>query len=109
MLKKEPTEDDVLKKIVDVITGNFQPDKIILFGSVARGDNNHESDYDICVIKKGVTYRRELTQEIYKSLCGTNASVDVIVETPERFDELKDNPYLIYKNISEEGKLVYEK
>ncbi|MBF0317470.1 MAG: nucleotidyltransferase domain-containing protein [Nitrospirae bacterium] len=109
MLEKKTTVDDVLKKIVDVITRDFQPDKIILFGSVARGDNTPESDYDICVIKEGVKYRRELTQEIYKSLCGTSASVDVIVETPERFDELKDNPYLIYKNISEEGKLLYEK
>ncbi|KJU87245.1 DNA polymerase beta subunit [Candidatus Magnetobacterium bavaricum] len=101
--------DDILRKIVDVIAIGFQPERIILFGSVARGENSLESDYDICVIKKGVKHKRKFAQEIYKSLYGTKASVDVIVETPERFNELKDNPYLIYKSISEEGKLIYEK
>ena len=51
-----------------------------------------ESGYDICVIKSGVQHRRKLAQNIYRMLYGVGIPVDVIVETPERFDELKDNP-----------------
>lgn len=52
---------------------------------------------------------RKLAQEIYKALYGSGAAVDIIVETPERFDELKDNQYMIYKSIAEDGKLIYGK
>jgi hypothetical protein len=39
---------------------------------------------------------------------GISAPVDVNIETPERFEELKDNPFMIYKEISTYGKVVYE-
>lgn len=42
-------------------------------------------------------------------LYGSGLSVDVIVETPERFLELKDNPYLIYQQIETKGRLLYDK
>lgn len=48
-------------------------------------------------------------QEVYKLLYGSGLSVDVIVETPERFLELKDNPYLIYQQIETKGRLLYDK
>lgn len=98
-----------VEKIVDIIKRDYQPDKIILFGSFSRGNYGSDSDYDICVIKQGITHKRKMAQNIYKSLFGVGVPVDVIVETPERFDELKDNPYFIYKNIEDDGTLIYEK
>jgi predicted nucleotidyltransferase len=47
---------DPLEKAIEIIIRSVDPEKIILFGSRARGDHNKESDYDICVIKKGVLY-----------------------------------------------------
>nr|QNO50257.1 hypothetical protein HOIKONPE_00001 [Methanosarcinales archaeon ANME-2c ERB4] len=35
--------------------------------------------------------------------------VGVIVETPETFDKLKDNPFQIYNEIAKHGQVVYEK
>ncbi|MCZ7357241.1 MAG: nucleotidyltransferase domain-containing protein [Candidatus Methanoperedens sp.] len=98
-----------LEKAIDIIIKSVNPDKIILFGSRARGDYKKESDYDICVIKKGVEHRRKLAQQIYRFLYGVGVPVDIIVETPERFEELKDNPFMIYIEISKYGKVVYEK
>jgi len=105
-LTKKP---EVLEKAIDIIIQSVDPDKIILFGSRARGDNKTESDYDICIIKKGVSHRRKVAQQIYRFLYGMGAPVDIIVETPEKFEELKDNPFMIYKEISKSGKVVYEK
>jgi len=100
---------DPLEKAIEIIIRSVDPDKIILFGSRARGDHKKESDYDICVIKKGVSHRRKVAQQIYRFLYGMGAPVDIIVETPEKFEELKDNPFMIYKEISKFGKVVYEK
>ncbi len=59
-------------------------------------------DYDIFVLKSGVVHTRELAQRIYLML-DVNVPVDVIVETPKTFDELKDNPFLIYNEIAKYG------
>ena len=103
-MMKNPLDD-----VVDRIVRGIQPDRIILFGSQARGDYQGKSDYDICVIKEGVEHRRKLAQKIYKLLYGVGVPVDVIVETPESFDRLKDRPFLIYKEIAENGRVLYEK
>jgi predicted nucleotidyltransferase len=83
---------DPLDKIIDIIVNEVKPDKIFLFGSRARGDYAGESDYDLCIIKKGVEHRRKLAQRIYRLLYGSGVPVDIIVETPENFDRLKDYP-----------------
>lgn len=98
-----------LGEVVERIVQGIQPDRIILFGSQARGDYSGESDYDLCVIKAGVKHRRRLAQQIYRLLYGTGVAVDVIVETPESFDELKNDPFLIYREIVNDGKILYEK
>jgi len=59
------------------------------------------------VIKKGVEQRRELTQDIYVGLVGIPASIDIIVETPERIDKYKNMAGMIYKYVLSEGLVIY--
>lgn len=101
--------DSKLKEIIKRIMDDVEPDKIILFGSRAKGRSKGWSDYDICVLKENVENKRKLAQRIYRKLFGVGASVDVIVETPERFNELKDKWFLIHGEIAKSGSLVYEK
>jgi len=93
---------DILAEIVQKVVEAAVPDKIILFGSRAKGEHARDSDYDIFVLKSDVVHKRKLAQRIY-------LMVDVIVETPETFDKLKDNPFLIYNEIAKYGQVVYEK
>ncbi len=97
-----------LEKAIKIIIEVANPDKTILFGSRAKESYKEYSDYDICVIKKDVKHRRKLAQKLYKFLYGIGASVDIIVETPKRFEELKDNPFMIYREIAKYGRIVYE-
>jgi len=111
LLKKDP----VLRRIVEVIVKEIDPDRIILFGSRARGDYNEGSDYDILVLKKGVKPedRRPLQRKIRRALWREDiygsAAVDVIVQDVERFNRLKNEKYLVYYAISREGAVIYEK
>ena len=49
-IRIKPVLDEIVRRIVAVA----QPEKVILFGSAARGDMNRHSDLDLLVVKDGV-------------------------------------------------------
>lgn len=100
---------DPLKEIIKRIVEEVDPDKIILFGSRVKGEGTEWSDYDICVLKSDRVKRNEIEKRIYLKLFGIGVPVDIIVETMERFEELKENKFLIYHEIAKYGRIIYEK
>ena len=95
--------DDIVRRIVEVA----QPEKIILFGSAARGDMNRHSDVDLLVVKEGI-HRRDMAGRIYENLWGVGAAVDVVVVTPADVERYKDSHALVIKPALREGRVVYE-
>jgi predicted nucleotidyltransferase len=95
---------EIIRRIVEVA----QPEKIILFGSAARGEMNLHSDVDLLVVKSGA-HRRRLAQAIYMNLFGVGQAVDVIVVTPEDIERYRDAIGLIIEPALREGKVVYER
>lgn len=105
--KKGRVKRRVLAEVVRRVVEAAQPDKIILFGSAARGRLGPNSDLDLLVIKSGkFNYARVLTT-IYRHLSG-DAAVDIILATPEDIERYGDSPYLVYYPALREGKVVYE-
>ena len=68
-----------LEKAIEVIDRVAKPDKIILFGSRARGDHKAASDYDLLVLKRAVEHRGKLVQKIYLNFKNIGVPVNVIV------------------------------
>ena len=99
----QQTLDDIIRRIVEVA----QPEKIILFGSAARGEMNRHSDVDLLVVKEGV-HRRDMAGRIYENLWGVGAAVDVVVVTPADVENYKDSHALVIKPALREGRVVYE-
>lgn len=95
--------DEIVRRVVDVA----RPDRIILFGSAARGDMGPDSDVDLLVVKSGVPHRRRLAQDIYMGLAGVDAAVDVIVVTPEDVEYLRGSVGSIIGPALREGRVVY--
>jgi predicted nucleotidyltransferase len=103
-------ESDVSKEIRNItaqIIEKYKPDKIILFGSAARGEITPDSDVDFLIIKKetplyGADRIRELSRVIDR-----NIPVDFFIYRPEEFNKrLKmGDPFL--KTIVKEGKVLY--
>jgi predicted nucleotidyltransferase len=96
----------VLAEIVQSVVEAARPDKIILFGSAARGELGPDSDIDLLVIKSGKFDHWRLLTTIYRRLPGT-AAVDVILASAEDIERYGDSPYLVYYPALREGKLVY--
>ena len=102
----------VLEKIVDLIVPLVEPDKIILFGSYARGNYTEKSDVDIMVLKKGMGIENEgkTVDKIYYSYLDSDidVSIDVLAMDYDRYLELNNVIGYVYKQIEKDGKVIYE-
>ena len=98
--------DYIVKKIVKAI----DPEKIILFGSYARGDYNKDSDLDLFIIKDGNHNSRMMRRKIDGLLWGREFSLDLFVRKTEEvnWNFRAKNPFYIY-HIFKDGKVLYEK
>ncbi len=73
----------ILADIVKRVVRTAKPEKIVLFGSAARGTMGPNSDVDLLVVKEGKFNRWSLLTNIYRELRDTDIGVDVVVATPE--------------------------
>ena len=100
----ESVLEEVIRRIVEVA----RPERIVLFGSAARGTSSGpNSDLDLLVVKD-VAHRGKLAQTIHKALAGVGRAVDVVVITPEDVERYGKSPALIIEPALREGRVVYE-
>ena len=109
-MKYNFNNDKVLQRIKEIIIKSAAPDKIILFGSRARGEISENSDYDILVIKDGIQNERSVTKKINYELLNEHIEydIDVIATTPEKWNKNLNNIGYIYSQINTEGIVLYE-
>jgi predicted nucleotidyltransferase len=98
----EVTIAEIVRRIVEAV----QPEKIILFGSAARGAMGPDSDLDFLVVK-ACQNRREVATEIYRNLRGVGVPIDIVVVTPEDVQRHKDTIGYILRPALREGRVVY--
>jgi predicted nucleotidyltransferase len=96
-----------IKDMVGKIVSLFDPEKIILFGSEARGRAGKDSDVDILVVMPVKKSRRKTAIEIGVALNHIRLSKDIIVTTPEDFALRKEIPGTIERPAHLEGKVLY--
>ena len=107
MGEKRVLSEETLKEIIRRIVKVAQPEKIILFGSAARGEMDLHSDVDLLVIKRGKFHQGHVTGEIYMNLHGVSQAVDVILVTPEQVERYRKTHFLVIAPALREGKEVY--
>src|SRR5438309_9112863 len=106
--KKGRVKRQVLADVIRRVVEAAQPDKIVLFGSAARGEMGPNSDLDLLVIKGGKFNHWRLLTEIYRHLRGSDAAVDVVLVTPEDVERYRDTHCLVICPALKEGKVVYD-
>ena len=96
-----------IKKMVELIVTRFSPEKIILFGSYARGTASPDSDVDLLVVMPVTGSKRKMAVEIGVVLHDINVAKDVIVITPREFEWRKDVVGTIEWPAAHEGEVLY--
>ena len=106
---ENPASEPDLGDIVRRITEQFSPDKIILFGSRARGDAGPDSDTDLLVLFPEVEDPRKRAVELYLALTDFRGPKDIVVSTTYRFERYRNVANTVYWPASREGKVLYER
>jgi predicted nucleotidyltransferase len=99
----------LISEITNRLTSKFDIEKIILFGSQARGTANIRSDVDLLIITPNIKNRLKLIDKIDASLEGLKLARDIIVLSEEEFDSDKNIPGTIARYAFKEGKILYAK
>jgi len=96
-------------EIVERILAISQPERIVLFGSRARGDYRSTSDFDLLIIRYSDKPRYARAGVYYRSLASLPAEVEVLVYTPEEVEEWKNVPEAFLTTALREGVTLYER
>lgn len=102
------TETDI-STMVDRIVDRFQPSRVVLFGSRARGEFSEWSDVDLLVVLPNGTDRHHAAVEIHRTLGDLLVAKDVVVTTPEEINRRGHIVGSVLCSALREGQSVYER
>jgi uncharacterized protein len=105
--KRKRIPQKAIDQVVEQIVEKFRPQKIILFGSYARGNPRPESDVDLLVVMKTQNKKRIQSLEMRRHL-GVMFGLDLIVYTSKRLKERVEMGDWFLRDVLKEGKVLYE-
>ena len=102
-------DDAMVERVVAAIVATVQPERVILFGSAARGEMHESSDVDFLVIKEGCEgARRQTTGAIYGGLPADRRPVDIVLASEAEIELNRNKPHFVIGPALEEGRTVYD-
>ena len=95
----------------------LNPYKIILFGSIPKGEENENSDIDLLVIldseKISKNYEEKMQNKLLvrKSIyeLSKKIPIDILVYTKKEFEIIENNRNSFFKDVDKTGTILYEK
>jgi predicted nucleotidyltransferase len=109
MVRTPAESDAAIRQAVERIATRFHPDKIILFGSRARGQGRPDSDADLLIVMRVDGSKRQQAVQIDLALEGIPIPIDLIVVTPQEVEKYRDALGTIIREAVREGKVLYER
>lgn len=107
--KTDAMSAPIIQEMVSRIAGQFHPQKIILFGSRARGETCQDSDVDLLIIAPSTEPRWRRAVAVYRLLAGLGVPKDIVWWTPEEIAEWREVKSHFIHTALREGKVLYEK
>ena len=107
-LNKSPVQETIAEMVRRIVS-RFNPDKIILFGSHARGKAGSDSDVDLLVVMPVKGSKRQKATEIDGTLADRTIPLDLIVVTPEEFARARDQIGSVLRPAALEGLVLYDR
>lgn len=103
------TTHELIADMTDRIARDFDPLRIILFGSHARGDATADSDVDLLVVLAEAPDKRQAAIAIRRALRDLPVSKDIVVTTPDEIARRGDLIGPVLRPALREGKVLYER
>ncbi len=104
LLARHPGLAEIVRRLVEA----YQPERVYLFGSVARGDAGPDSDYDLLlIVPDDAPPERRDSKLAPRALRGTGIAADVIVWTASAFERRKHVVASLPATVVREGRLLY--
>jgi predicted nucleotidyltransferase len=97
-----------IKRLTELLVKAAKPNRIIMFGSQARGEAGDDSDLDVMVVEESVSDRVGEMVRLNRLLRSLDISVDLLVVSAEKFDYWRDTPGNVYFEAATEGEVLYE-
>ena len=97
-----------IEEMVQRIVARCHPEKVILFGSHARGEAVEDSDVDLMVVIPVVGSKRAVRVEIRRLLHDIPVPKDIVVTTPEEFQWRQKYAGTVERPAVREGKILYD-
>jgi len=101
------TQKNEADRITKILVEKYKPEKVILFGSVARGEETKDSDLDLFVVKNTKRNYFDRLTEAGKFI-KTDRDVDLIVYTPQEFDKALKEKRVFINQVLKYGKTLYD-
>jgi predicted nucleotidyltransferase len=102
-------QDDRVAEVVRRLVAAADPDKIVVFGSRAKGSAGPDSDMDLLIIKDSTQPRHRRTAPLYAVLRGLGVAADILWFTPAEVQDWSGARNFISTVAIREGQVVYEK
>ncbi len=107
---EDPLNRETIDAITQLIVERFQPEQIILFGSVARGEEDDNSDLDLMVVlrpgvdppHRGNPIRRAIAERFV-------LPVDLLIRSYETFAAYRPNPNSTLSRMLEDSVVLYDR
>jgi uncharacterized protein len=104
LLAQQPALAEIVRRLIAA----YQPERIYLFGSMARGDSGPDSDYDLMVVvPDDAAPERRDSNLAYRALRGTGTAADVLVCTHSYFEARRHLRASLPGTILREGSLLH--
>lgn len=100
--------DKSLDELLPVLIEGYEPERVILFGSLARGDVGEWSDLDLLIVKETPDAFLERSKEV-ALLCRAMVGVDYLVYTPAELAEMVESGNPFIREALKEGITLYER
>lgn len=98
---------DEIKRVAKNMAIAADAERVILFGSYARGEATEQSDVDLMIIAKSDLPRFKRSRELYKLLRPHPFAMDIVVYTPQEIERGKKSNVSFVSTVLKEGETLY--